>query len=238
MAQSPPISVKAAREVLGVGPLSTTSDVRRAFREAAKLAHPDRPGGGETAFRRVVEAYHRLQARPTTIIQPPAPMSDAPMSDRARPPRPGVVEIDALIALDGGAVDHWLADGRRVRLHLPPGLRAGDKVRAGGEEAEVVLRGLPEMLVRGDDLWINAQVSARVLAAGGRVALETPIGRRIVWLTKKAGERKLIRLVGHGLPARGHHKQGHLFLRLAPKTGEAHSAARTLLRRFTAAWAA
>ncbi len=230
MAQSPLISVKAARQVLGVGPLSSASDIRRAFREAAKLAHPDREGGGEAAFRRVVEAYHRLQARaaPQTFVQPPV----------VRPSHPGVIEIDALIALNGGQIEHRLADGRRVRLTLPPGLRSGDTVRAGAASLAVTLRGSPEVLVRGDDLWINAQVSARVLAEGGRVALETPIGRRIVWLTKKAGERKLIRLVGHGLPARGRHKQGHLFLRLAPKTGDAHSAAAALLRRFTAAWAA
>ena len=230
MAEAPPISVKTAREVLGVGPLSSASDVRRAFREAAKLAHPDRPGGGESAFRRVVEAYHRLQlgAAPQTFVQPPV----------VRPSHPGILEIDALIALNGGPIEHRLADGRRVRLTLPPGLRSGDTVRAGAASLAVVLRGSPEMLVRGDDLWINAQVSPRVLAAGGRVALETPIGRRIVWLTKKAGERRLIRLVGQGLPARGRHRQGHLFLRLAPKSGEAHSAAATLLRRFTAAWAA
>jgi curved DNA-binding protein len=231
MAQSHSISAKTARQVLGVGALAGAGEIRRAFREAAKLAHPDRPGGGEARFREVVEAYHRLQApKPpaASIIQPPAP----------RAPEPGVVEIDPLIALRGGAVEHRLADGRRIRVKLPSGLRSGDTVRAGGAELGVVLRGAPEMLVRGDDLWISVQVSPRVLAEGGRVALETPLGRRIVWLTRKAGERKLIRLAGQGLPARGRHRQGHLFLRLAPKTGEAHSAAAALLRRFTAAWAA
>jgi len=147
----------------------------------------------------VVEAYHRLQApRPETIIQPPAP----------RPAQPGVVVIDALIALARRLVDHRLADGRRIRVTLPAGLRSGDTVRAGGAELSVTLRGAPDMLVRGDDLWINAQVSPRLLAEGGRIALETPLGRRIVWLTKKAGERRLIRLVGQGLPARGRHLPG------------------------------
>ena len=103
----------------------------------------------------------------------------------------------------------------------------------------MVLRGTPEMLVRGDDIWVSANVAPRTLAEGGRVAVDTPLGRRIVWLTKKAGERKLVRLVGQGLPARGVHRQGHLFLRLAAaKPGLADSAARTLLRRFAAAWAA
>lgn len=227
-----PISVKAARAVLGVGPFFSPGELRRAFRDAAKQAHPDRAGGGAERFRDVVEAYHRLsatQAAPEHIIQPPVP----------REPEAATLTIDALVALRGGAADYRLADGRRIRVRLPPGLRSGDTVRAAGAELQVVLRGTPEMLVRGDDIWVSASVSPRTLAEGGRLAVETPLGRRIVWLTSKAGERKLVRLVGQGLPARGRHRQGHLFLRLAPaKAGQADSAARALLRRFTAAWAA
>ncbi|HEY2357917.1 MAG TPA: DnaJ domain-containing protein [Phenylobacterium sp.] len=231
MSSGSPISLKTAREVLGVGPRVSASELRRAFREAAKQAHPDRPGGGADRFRQVVAAYHRLQALhtgPERIVQPPAP----------RPPEPGVLEISPLMALRGGASERQLADGRRIRLRLPAGLRSGDTVRAGDAQMSVVVRGAPEMLVRGDDLWVSVSVAPRVLEEGGRVALETPLGRRIVWLTKKAGERKLVRLVGQGLPARGGHHQGHLFLRLSPKEGRADSAARTLLRRFAAAWAA
>jgi curved DNA-binding protein len=225
------ISLKSARELLGVGALASPGDVRRAFREAAKQAHPDRPGGDEQRFRRVMAAYHRLQplaGAGERIVQPPAP----------RPSEPGVLAIGPLVALRGGAVVHTLAEGRTIRVKLPPGLRSGDTVRAGGAELSVVLQGSPEMLVRGDDIWISATVAPRVLDQGGRVALDTPLGRRIVWLSKKAGERKLVRLVGQGLPARGKRPQGHLFLRLAPTAGQVDSAARTLLRRFAAAWAA
>jgi curved DNA-binding protein len=224
------LSLKAARELLGVGPFAGAGEVRRAFREAAKRAHPDRPGGEEQMFRRVVAAYHLLQPRPAAdrIIQPPTPAAR----------QPAILPVPPLIALRGGAVEHVLADGRRIRVKLPPGLRAGDVVRAGPAELTVVMQGAPELLVRGDDLWVTVSVPPRVLADGGRVALETPVGRRIVWLTRKAGERGLIRLAGQGLPARGRRPQGHLFLRLSPARGEAHSAARTLLRRFAAAWAA
>ncbi len=226
-----PLSLKAARELLGVGPLASAGDVRRAFREAAKAAHPDRPGGDEARFRQVVAAYHRLQPQAHTadrIIQPPAP----------RPPEPAVLVLSPLVALNGGAVVHTLSHGRRIRVKLPPGLRSGDTVRAAGAELSVVLQGSPDVLVRGDDLWITVAVAPRLLAQGGRVVLETPVGRRVVWLSQKAGERKLVRLAGQGLPARGRRPQGHLFLRLSPTAGEADSAARTLLRRFAAAWAA
>lgn len=233
MAPDVPMSLKAARETLGLGPFFSPSDLRRAFREAAKQAHPDRAGGGAERFRRAVEAYRILQGAQARaaerMVQPPAP----------RPPQAAVLRIDPLVALRGGHGEHRLADGRLIRVRLPPGLRAGDTVRAAGAELQVALVGTPELLVRGDDLWVTAAVPPRLLVDGGRVALETPLGRRIVWLTRKAGERKLIRLAGQGLPARGRHAQGHLFLRLATHpAGQADSAARALLRRFTAAWAA
>jgi curved DNA-binding protein len=211
---------------------ASPAELRRAFREAAKRAHPDRPGGSPERFREVTAAYHRLQhlahAPREGFAQPPA----------AAAPAPGDLSIGPALALAGGQADHRLADGRTIRLTLPAGLRTGDAVRAGADELKVTVRGEAGMLVRGDDLWITVPVAPRTLAEGGRVALETPLGRRIVWITRKAAERGLVRLVGQGLPARGGHAQGSLFIRLAPEAGRADSAARTLLRRFAAAWAA
>jgi curved DNA-binding protein len=224
------VTLNRARELLGVGPFATQGEVRRAFREAAKQAHPDRAGGGAKQFREVVAAYHRLQHAPVAdrIIQPPAP--------RREPP--GVLAISPLIALQGGSAAHRLSDGRTMRLRLPAGLRTGDTVRAAGASLTVAITSDTAVLVRGDDLWVSVTIDPRILVEGGRIALETPVGRRIVWVTRKAGERGLVRVVGQGLPARGSHAQGHLFVRLAARRGQADSAARTLLRRFTAAWAA
>lgn len=228
------MSVKRAREVLGVGALTGPAELRRAFREAAKRAHPDRKGGDAERFRQVVEAYHILQLAPAPgdrILQPPATVARAPAGS-------AILSVPPLAAMNGGKVEHHMPDGRRVRIDLPPGLRSGDTVRAGGAALEVAVRGGGDMLVRGDDLWITVKIDPRLLAEGGRIGVETPLGRRVVWITKKACERGLIRLVGQGLPARGRHRQGHLFLRLAADSQTGDSAARTLLRRFAAAWAA
>ena len=228
------MSAKRAREVLGAGPLAGPAELRRAFREAAKRAHPDRKGGDAERFREVVEAYHILQGAPAPrdrISQPPATVA-RPMA--ASP----TLSAPPLVAMMGGKVEHRLPDGRRVKIELPPGLRAGDTVRVGDALLEVAIRGDGEMMVRGDDLWITVKIDPRLLAEGGRIGVETPLGRRVVWLTKKAGARGLIRLVGQGLPARGRHRQGHLFLRLAADSATGDSAARAQLRRFAAAWAA
>ncbi len=229
MRSDSPLTAAQAREILGVGLLATPQELRRAFRDQAKLAHPDRPGGGSERFRAVVEAYQRLnRPPPDSIIQPPAP----------RPSGPETLSLTPLMALRGGALRHRLRDGRLIDIRLPPGLRAGDLVRAGRDLLSVTVAGDPAVMLRGDDLWITVPVDPRTLAEGGRIALDTPLGRRIVWVTRRAAERGLVRIVGQGLPARGGHPKGCLFIRLTAQRRSTDSAARTLLRRFTAAWAA
>jgi curved DNA-binding protein len=225
----PDMSLKYAREVLGVSSEQTPGEVRMAFREAAKRAHPD-SGGDEATFRQVVEAYRRLQDPfEDHLVQTPP---------RPRPTPEPDLEISPRLALGGGDVDHTLPDGQRIRITLPAGLRSGDRVRAGGVELCVYIRAQDGVLVRGDDIWITARVSAATLRKGGRITLDTPIGRRSVWIDRKAAERGLARVDGQGLPARGARARGHLFLRLSAQPGVADSAAMALLRRFAAAWAA
>lgn len=231
------LTLKLARGVLGVGPHADAATVRRAFREAAKRLHPDRSGGDAAKFREMLEAYRLLQEAeaPSPIRFPPAVTEPA----AAAIEQPLIVILTPVEAMSGGSPETELPDGRRVRVTLPAGQRAGSKVRVDGHVFEIALKAEGDMIVRGDDLWMTAKVSAEVLDKGGRIALETPLGRRIVWITKKAAERRLLRLEGQGLPPHAGRKQGHLFLRLGPE-GEAaaESKARTLLRKFAAAWAA
>lgn len=226
---APELSLKYAREVLGVSSASTPAEVRQAFRAAAKRAHPD-AGGDEHAFRQVMDAYHRLQD----------PFSDrfAQAPARARPTPEPDLEISPRLALEGGDVDHRMPDGQLIRITLPPGLRSGDKVCAAGCELAVYIRAHDGVLVRGDDLWMTAKVAPGLLKKGGRITVETPLGRRSVWIDRKAAERGLVRVEGEGLPARGRRPAGHLFVRLTGAAGLADSAALSLLRRFAAAWAA
>ncbi|MBU1375946.1 MAG: DnaJ domain-containing protein [Alphaproteobacteria bacterium] len=226
---APELSLKYAREVLGVSSASTPAEVRKAFREAAKRAHPD-SGGDENSFRQVMDAYQRLQdPLGDRLVQTPT---------RARPTPDPDLEITPKLALEGGDVDHRMPDGQFIRITLPAGLRSGDKVRAAGAELCVYIRAHDGVLVRGDDLWMTVKVAPGLLKKGGRVSLDTPIGRRSVWIDKKAAERGLVRVEAEGLPARGRRPAGHLFVRLTATAGLADSAALSLLRRFAAAWAA
>lgn len=221
--------MKMAREVLGVSSAATPAEVREAFRKAAKRAHPD-TGGDEGAFRQVLDAYQRLQdPLDPRFVQPPVRARATPDPD---------LEITPQLALEGGEVDHRMPDGQIIRITLPAGLRSGDKVRAGGAELCVYIRAHDGVLVRGDDLWMTVKVPPSVLKKGGRISLETPLGRRNVWIDRKAAERGLVRVEGEGLPKRGRRPAGHMFVRLTAAAGLADSAALALLRRFAAAWAA
>ena len=231
-ASSHEMTLSEARALLGVKAAASAADIRAAFRAKAKSAHPDRSGGEAEAFRKLVAAYRQLE--------PAAHGLERAREHGAPPPVRSSrdLEITPVMAWSGGSVEHRAADGRTIRIRLPVGLRNGDVIKAGEEKLTVAIRSQDGMMVRGDDLWITVQVQPRTLEEGGRVPVVTPLGRRILWVTKKAGERRLVRAPGLGLPARGRHPEGALFVRLAPKTGPLDSAARNLIRRFTAAWAA
>lgn len=235
MAAAPATTItrKRAREILRLGQAATAADLRKAFREAAKGAHPDRAGGDADRFREVVEAYRLLseEGPADRIAQPPSTGRFSADEDRILP-------ITPRLAMDGGVVLRERPGAAALKITLPPGLRSGDRLRAADTIFEIAIRGDRDVMVRGHDVWLTAALHPHVLAQGGRVSVDTPLGRRVVWITSKAAERGLLRLAGQGLPARGEHPQGHLFLRLAKQPRATDSVAAALRRRFAAAWAA
>lgn len=223
------MTARQARERLGLKAGADAQTLRAAFREAARRTHPDRPGGDAAAFREVLDAYRLIRGQAATE---PLAFIPAPAT-----PRRAVVELTPAVALLGGEAFVDTRLGRRLRLRLPAGLRPGQTVRAGEELFAVEIRG-GDLTVRGDDLWITVAVTPAVLGEGGRILVPTPTGERAVWVSRKAGERGLVRLPGEGLPATGARRQGDLFVRLTAGPPVADSPTKILLRRFAAAWAA
>lgn len=223
---SVPLSVERARALLGLTADASPHDVIGAFRTAAKLAHPDRPGGDATRFHAIIEAYRLLQqARPSAPAEPAAPVE-------------AHVEIAPRLAIDGGEADAVLPGGRRRRVRIPPGARHGERLMIGDDTVTVRIRFDADIQVRGSDIWVTAEVAALVLDEGGRASLETPVGTQVLWISRKVAERRLARIEGQGLPARRPYPQGSLYVRLVPDAGAPESPARAQLRKFVAAWAA
>ena len=225
------LSPDEARAILGLAPDASPHDVIGAFRAAAKRAHPDRPGGDAARFREILSAYRLLQSLPRTPSAPPS-FQAAPRGFSA------FAEISPMVALRGGEAEALLADGRRAHVVIPAGARHGEVLQVAGERIKLRIRAESALQVRGSDLWISAEVAAMLLADGGRAVVETPLGPKALWITGKIAERRLVRLEGEGLPARGDHAAGSLFIRLIPDTGAPESPARTQLKKFAAAWAA
>lgn len=208
-------SLKDAYAALGLKPGADAASARAAFRANAKASHPDRAGGDAARFRETVEAWDQVRA---------ALAAASPAANR----RP-ILSLTPMQALRGGEVE---LDGTRMAVH--PGLRTGDRVRLAddGLEADVIVRSADGLSVLGDDLIMEAAVPTEVLAAGGRITVETWAGPRGAWIT--AGQTEAV-LPGLGLAAWGGRAEGRLIVRLwAAET--APSAGRGRLDRFARDW--
>lgn len=220
-----------ARLVLGVDAGADDEALRRAFRSAVKRTHPDRPGGDDERLRQVIEAYRALRPAATVSLE-----------RRPRLPRMTITPADALL---GGWRPVRLPDGHTVHLHLPSGLREGERLSVDGRELAVAIAGDEAVAVLGDHLCLSVQVAPAFLRQGGRLCIDTPAGPCAFWVSGQDAAKGLVRVLGQGLPPRGRHGQGHLFVRLLAAWEEPEadipaptSAAQNKLRRFAAEWAA
>jgi len=212
-----------ALRVLGVSDQADAEAVRTAFRDAAKRAHPDHHGGDGERLRLIIEAYRTL--RPKTA--PPA---------RIAPRRLPITPAEAML---GGWRPVDLAEGRRISVHLPAGLREGEALSVEGQPMVVNIVGEGGLAVLGDHLCITAEAPESLRTLGGRLVVETPNGPQGIWVSAEEGAAGLAHARGLGLPPRGRYPQGDLYVRLTPMlTPEAERQGEAKLRRFSAMWAA
>jgi curved DNA-binding protein len=229
--QNRPLDASTARRILGVAPNAGPAELRRAFSRAVKASHPDRHGGDGERLRQVIEAYRWLDAAiPRSVSAPAAPRTEAACAR---------LTITVAEALLGGWTRVAPGDGEALSVRLPAGLRAGDLVRVSGRTFQIALANGPEASICGDDLLMTASIGRAMAEAGGRLLVETPANRAMVWISRLDVARGFVRIAGLGLPARGARPQGDLLLRLkALSTPDLDSPAQAKRRRFAAAWAA
>ena len=218
------LTEQEACAILGLAPNTGREMLAGAFRVAVKAAHPDRTGGDPERFRLVLEAYRLLQA--------------APERPAAAPPGAPFVDIALWIAIAGGEVELDLPSGRRVRVTVVPGVRDRETLEVDGETVTARIASGEAVEVRGSDVWVAARIPAVLLAEGGRATVVTPLGVKILWVSRKVAQRRVVRLPGLGLPARGAWAAGDLCIRLVPDIEAPESASRARLRKFAADWAA
>lgn len=229
---APGPSLTEAFAVLGLHGPAEQDALARAFRLAVKSARPDQPGGDAERFRRVIAAYRLIQSHGVR------PALAAPAR---RPAAQPVVGLTPVQAVNGGDATVRLGD-RTLRVYAPAGVRTGEHLRLkeGSSDGSdlylpVLIRPAAGLAALGDDLYMSWPVAPRLLNDGGRVEIETHVGVRDAWVAPGLTDPVRLRLRGLGLPARGAHPQGHLFVSLKPSE-DVPSAAEDLLARFTRVW--
>lgn len=83
------------------------------------------------------------------------------------------------------------------------------------------------------EVWITVKAPARMLDEGGRLEIQTPAGRKTLWVSRRLAPQRVVRLHGQAPNA-----QGDLCIRLEPEDEEPESVARAHLRKFADDWAA
>ena len=227
-----------ARELLGLPPDADARALGCAYRAAVKAVHPDLGGGDPERLRQVIEAHRLLKA----LGSAPAMFAPARREGPAGP-RTLSARISLGEAMAGARRRLTLPDGQALQVRLPKGLRGGDllrlRPRAGAEVlVRITLNPEPGVTVRGGDLWLEVRAPAGQVRPGARLEVDTPRGRRALTAPPGMAEGKPIRLKGQGLPARGRHAAGDLILRITPDPAAEEPVSKTLLRRFSARWAA
>lgn len=226
-----------ARRLLGLEGPAGPQALAAAFRTTIKAARPDQPGGDAERFRRVIAAYRLLQTQTPAL---PAPRRDVSTPTTRTAPAacvpPPLVVLTPMQALTGGSVI-VAAWGRRLLVHVPPGVRTADRIRLKGcpELLRVLIRPADGLSVLGADLFMDWPIAPRLMRDGGRIEIDTHAGPQAAWLVPDMVAPVRLRLPGLGLPARGQRVAGDLFVKLTA-SDDLPSAAEDMLLRFTQVW--
>ncbi len=237
MAPADGMTADDAFALLGLDGLASPEAVATAFKSKIKAARPDQEAGDPDLFRRTIEAYHLLQKLNAARSAMKAGLARAEAKET-------LLNISINEAMVGVRRRIRLPDGSRAPMSLPAGLRTDDIIRIkqkGSNGTDLLLKvrvgAEPQREIQGHDLWMSVEVDSRVLALGGRFQVNTPSGERTVWAPRAFPKDGKLRLRGQGLPARGDHPAGDLYLRLKPIHVPRPQEAKTRLNRFQETWA-
>jgi curved DNA-binding protein len=126
---------------------------------------------------------------------------------------------------------------RRLDVHIPKGIRAGQHLRLSGQGApgsggapagdlylEIEFKPHPRFRLDGADVYVDLPLAPWEAALGANVEAATPEGAVQLTIPKGSSAGRKLRLKGRGLPARGKSAPGDLYavltIALPPATAE------------------
>lgn len=122
------------------------------------------------------------------------------------------LELSLLDAAQGGARSVDMADGRTLRLQVPPGSRDGTVLRLRGQGSPGIGGGAGDALIslklkphplfklQGDDIHIDLPISLREAVLGGRISVPTVGGAVTMKVPPGSNSGAVLRLRGKGWP--------------------------------------
>lgn len=116
-----------------------------------------------------------------------------------------VLEYTAQVTLEEafrGTTRALVADGRKVEVRIPPGVRTGSRIAVGGIDAQLVVELLPHprFAIEGHDLRVVVPVDVHTAALGGEVAVATITGEVLMKIPPETQGGTVLRLRGQGMP--------------------------------------
>jgi curved DNA-binding protein len=113
------------------------------------------------------------------------------------------------------------ADGKRLEVKVPAGVRTGSRVRLAGKGTGggdlyliVTVKPHPTFERRGDDLYVGVSVPLTVAMLGGEVQVPTLKGKVALKIPTETQNGRTFRLAGQGMPRLGSKSSGDLLAKV------------------------
>ncbi|MDV6332873.1 DnaJ C-terminal domain-containing protein [Asticcacaulis sp. 201] len=246
-----------ALDVLGLPPHAHGEDIRIAFRQRLKQAHPDLTGGTDARLRRLILARDLLMSDDKNPVEVATSLREfqntnavhdgiVPLSISLQQAIHGgqaALEVPAFEMSHAGEALTSLTQTKMLQISLPKGLRDGEKIRLtvkGGPRDDMFFRINIENdgagRACGDDIWMTAAVDRHLLTYGGKAIVETPHGRQTLRIDCNVPEGASLCLRGRGLPATDTAAAGNLYIRLEARA-ESVRPVTQVLGEFRQRWA-
>ena len=132
------------------------------------------------------------------------------------------VEVTLEEAYRGTTRTLSFADGKRLEVKVPAGVRTGSRVRLAGKGARggdlyliVTVKPHPTFERRGDDLLVGVSVPLAVAMLGGEAQVPTLKGKVALKIPAETQNGRTFRLAGQGMPHLGNSSRGDLMARVS-----------------------